>query len=124
MKCSAAGCKRDAGTKCELGMCGKCCPKTPPCDYTNHRNPASGFMPRGQASGAKRQRMREKNQLFELVTSSDELRQMIKNTCLTVREFVALAYSHLSGQGSEASNRLGPLEEHLPPAAVREVLSS
>ena len=66
--------------------------------------------------------MRETNQLYQLVTSSDALRQMIKNTCLTVREFVTLAYSHLSGQGSEAVNRLGPLEEHLPPAAVNEVL--
>ena len=49
---------------------------------------------------------------------------MIKNTCLTVREFVALAYSHVSGQGSEAVNRLGTLEAHLPPAAVDKVLFS
>ena len=49
---------------------------------------------------------------------------MIRNTSLTVREFVALVHSHLSGQGGEASDRLGPLEEHLPPAAVDEVLFS
>ena len=118
------GCNGSAGTRCENFMCGNCCPKTLPCDISKHRDPASGFMARGQPSGAKRQRMRETNQLFQLVTSSDALRQMIKNTSLTVREFVALAYSHLSGQGSEASNRLGPLEEHLPPAAVNDVFFS
>ena len=124
MKC-ITGCKRDAGTRCKNGMCGNCCPKTPPCDISNHRNPASGStVARGQASGAKRQRKREANQLYQLVTSSDALRQMIKNTCLTAREFVALAYSHVSGQGSEAVNRLGPLEDHLPPAAVNKVLFS
>ena len=119
MKC-ITGCKRDAGTSCKNGMCGNCCPKTPPCDISNHRKDGT----RGQPSGAKRQRKREANQLYQLVTSSDALRQMIKNTCLTVREFVALAYSHVSGQGSEAVNRLGTLEAHLPPAAVDKVLFS